>query len=58
MTQGMPPPEARRIEQEIASDVTKVQEIGGLVGRFVLAYARGRASSAAASCCACSRSPG
>ena len=37
MVQGRPLPEARAIEQRVASDVTKVQEIGGLVGRVVLA---------------------
>ncbi|HEX2442952.1 MAG TPA: MFS transporter [Vicinamibacterales bacterium] len=37
-TAGKPLPEARRIEQTIASDVTKVQEIGGLIGRTALAY--------------------
>src|SRR5947208_16971658 len=35
-------PEAKKIEgqitQKVASDVTKVQEIGGLVGRFLLAF--------------------
>ena len=35
-------PEAKRIEgqvvQAVAADVTKVQEIGGLVGRFLLAF--------------------
>src|SRR5689334_16310932 len=35
-------PETKRIEgqtnQKVASDVTKVQEIGGLVGRFLLAF--------------------
>jgi MFS family permease len=36
-TAGRPVPEARRIEQSVASDVTKVQEIGGLVGRTTLA---------------------
>jgi MFS family permease len=36
-TAGRPLPEARRIEQTIASDVTKVQEIGGLLGRTALA---------------------
>lgn len=37
MTQGMPPPRAALITQEVASNVTKVQEIGGLVGRVVIA---------------------
>jgi MFS family permease len=36
-TAGRPAPEARRIELATASDVTKVQEIGGLLGRTVLA---------------------
>ena len=37
MTQGKPLPEARAIVQSVASDVTKVQEVGGLVGRTLLA---------------------
>jgi MFS family permease len=37
MVQGQPPPEARLITQRVASDVTKVQEVGGLVGRTLLA---------------------
>jgi MFS family permease len=37
-TAGRPVPEARRIEQSIASDVTKVQEVGGLLGRTALAF--------------------
>jgi len=36
-TQGQPPPQARAIEQRIASDVVKVQELGGLAGRVLLA---------------------
>ena len=36
-TAGLPVTEARRTEQAVASDVTKVQEIGGLVGRVALA---------------------
>ena len=36
--QGKPAPEARLIEQRVASDVTKAQEIGGLVGRVVIAF--------------------
>jgi hypothetical protein len=36
-TQGMPAPQARLYEQGTASDVTKVQEVGGLVGRTLLA---------------------
>ena len=39
MVRGVqPPPQARAIEQRVASDVTKVQEIGGLVGRVLLAW--------------------
>ncbi len=38
MTQGQPPAEARRIEQRVAADVTKVQEMGGLAGRILLAW--------------------
>jgi MFS family permease len=38
MTQGQPPIEARRIEQRVAADVTKLQEVGGLLGRIALAY--------------------
>ena len=38
MTAGRPAPEARAIEQRVASDVTKVQEIGGLAGRVLLAW--------------------
>jgi MFS family permease len=37
MVQGLKPPQARLIEQGTASDVTKVQEVGGLVGRVILA---------------------
>ena len=37
MMQGCPPPRAGQITQQVASNVTKVQEIGGLVGRVVLA---------------------
>jgi MFS family permease len=37
MTQGQPVPTARATEQRVASDVVKVQEMGGLVGRIVLA---------------------
>jgi MFS family permease len=36
-TAGRPAPEAARIVQATASDVTKVQEIGGLLGRTALA---------------------
>ena len=35
--QGMPVPQARAYEQQTAASVTKVQEVGGLVGRLVLA---------------------
>jgi MFS family permease len=38
MTEGRSPVEARPIEQRVASDVTKVQEVGGLVGRLILAW--------------------
>jgi MFS family permease len=38
MTAGRPAAEARSIEQRVASDVTKVQEVGGLTGRVVLAW--------------------
>ena len=37
-TTGQPPPKQREIEQKTAADYTKVQEIGGLVGRFLLAF--------------------
>jgi MFS family permease len=37
-TQGLPPPRAALVTQEVAADVTKVQEIGGLAGRVALAY--------------------
>ena len=36
-TQGLKKPEQSKIEQATAANVTKVQEIGGLVGRFLLA---------------------
>ncbi len=38
MVAGRPVPEARLIEQRVASDVTKFQEIGGLAGRVALAW--------------------
>ena len=38
MTQGLPPPRAGLITQEVAANVTKVQEVGGLAGRVALAY--------------------
>lgn len=37
-TQGLPPLRAGLVTQEVAADVTKVQEIGGLAGRVALAY--------------------
>lgn len=37
MTAGLPPAQAALIVQQVASDVTKVQETGGLVGRAILA---------------------
>ncbi|MFO1019920.1 MAG: MFS transporter [Planctomycetales bacterium] len=36
-TAGKPVPQQKQIEQKAASDYTKVQEIGGLIGRFLLA---------------------
>jgi MFS family permease len=38
MTSGQPPAEARLIEQRVAANVTKVQEVGGLAGRVILAW--------------------
>jgi sugar phosphate permease len=38
MTRGLTPPQAAVINQQVASSVTKMQEIGGLVGRVVIAY--------------------
>jgi MFS family permease len=38
MTEGVSPPRAALIQQQVASDVTKMQEIGGLVGRIILAF--------------------
>jgi MFS family permease len=35
--QNLPPPQAALITQEVASDVTQTQEIGGLMGRVLLA---------------------
>jgi MFS family permease len=35
--EGKPVPQQKQIEQQAASEYTKVQEVGGLVGRFVLA---------------------
>jgi MFS family permease len=37
MTEGLPPPQANQINQRVASDVTKIQEVGGLTGRILLA---------------------
>ncbi len=37
-TQGLKPPQARLVEQGVAASVTKVQEVGGLVGRVILAW--------------------
>lgn len=36
-TQGKPPPDKVRIEQRYGAEYSKVQEVGGLVGRFLLA---------------------
>jgi MFS family permease len=38
---GLPPPKAREIEQKTAADYVKVQEIGGLTGRFLFAAVAG-----------------
>jgi nitrate/nitrite transporter NarK len=38
MVAAQPAPQARLTEQRVASDVTKFQEVGGLVGRVVLAW--------------------
>jgi MFS family permease len=38
LTAGQKPPEARAIEQRVASDTVKVQEVGGLMGRLALAW--------------------
>jgi hypothetical protein len=40
-TQNVPPPQAARITQQVASDVTQSQEIGGLTGRVLLAVLAG-----------------
>jgi hypothetical protein len=37
-TAGLPAPQAGLVTQQVASDVTKVQEIGGLTGRVIMAY--------------------
>ena len=39
--QGLSPQQARAVEQQTAANVTKVQEIGGLVGRLALAALAG-----------------
>jgi sugar phosphate permease len=39
---GKPVPEQKKIEQSTAANVTKVQEVGGLVGRFLLAVLAAR----------------
>jgi len=36
-TQGKPPPEKARIEQRYGAEYSKMQEMGGLAGRFLLA---------------------
>ncbi len=38
MTRGLTPPQAGVTNQQVASSVSKAQEIGGLVGRVVIAY--------------------
>jgi sugar phosphate permease len=38
MVAGLPTPQANQITQKVASDVTKVQEVGGLTGRLILAF--------------------
>ena len=38
MVAGLTPPEAARRTQQIAATVTQAQEMGGLVGRVILAY--------------------
>lgn len=44
-TEGQPPPKQRQIEQASAADYTKAQEVGGLVGRFLLAFLAVRIAS-------------
>ncbi len=44
-TEGKTKPDQAKIEQATAADVTKVQEIGGLVGRFLLAVLAVRIAS-------------
>jgi nitrate/nitrite transporter NarK len=38
ITQGMPPPQAALRTQQIAAEVTRIQEVGGLAGRAVIAF--------------------
>ncbi|HET7154517.1 MAG TPA: hypothetical protein VFI87_04020, partial [Hyphomicrobiaceae bacterium] len=38
MTAGLPPAQAGQINQQVAANVLKVQEMGGLAGRLMLAY--------------------
>lgn len=40
-SKGLPPPKAREIEQKTAADYVKVQEVGGLTGRFIFAAMAG-----------------
>ena len=44
-TAGMKPDAARTIFQKTAADYTKVQEVGGLIGRFLLAFLAVRIAS-------------
>jgi MFS family permease len=44
-TAGQPVPRQREIEQKVASDHVKVQEVGGLCGRFLLALLAVRIAS-------------
>jgi MFS family permease len=45
MTAGMPPTQVAQANQTVAADVTKVQEIGGLAGRVLLAVLAVRIAS-------------
>jgi MFS family permease len=45
MTQGQSPAQSSQITQRVASNVTKVQEIGGLLGRLILAVLAVRIAS-------------
>lgn len=40
-SKGLPPPRTREVEQKTAADYVKVQEIGGLTGRFIFAAIAG-----------------